>query len=109
MAPPGADSTPWMRRFGKASTGSCSGWMRVRGNRRRRGYDRGFVLSDHADWPSLLRTIGETGARRALLTHGYSDVLVRYLCERGLDAGALETAFGGEEGAAEPSPEGAED
>ena len=104
VAPPGADSTPWMRRFGKASTGFCSGWMRVRGNRRRRGYDRGFVLSDHADWPSLLRTIRETGARRALLTHGHSDVLVRYLRERGLDAGALETAFGGEEGAAaEPS------
>ena len=104
VAPPGADGTPWMRRFGKASTGFCSGWMRVRGNRRRRGYDRGFVLSDHADWPSLLRTIRETGARRALLTHGHSDVLVRYLRERGLDAGALETAFGGEEGAAaEPS------
>jgi putative mRNA 3-end processing factor len=101
VAPPGADATPWMRRFGKTSTGFCSGWMRVRGNRRRRGYDRGFVLSDHADWPSLLRTIRETGARRALLTHGHSDVLVRYLREQGIEAGALETAFGGEDGAAE--------
>jgi putative mRNA 3-end processing factor len=99
VAPPGADATPWMRRFGKSSTGFCSGWMRVRGNRRRRGYDRGFVLSDHADWPSLLRTIRETGATRALLTHGHSDVLVRYLREQGLDAGALETSFGGEDGA----------
>jgi putative mRNA 3-end processing factor len=101
IAPPGADATPWMRRFGKTSTGFCSGWMRVRGNRRRRGYDRGFVLSDHADWPSLLRTIRETGATRALLTHGHSDVLVRYLREQGVEAGALETAFGGEDGAAE--------
>ncbi|MCZ8129676.1 MAG: ligase-associated DNA damage response exonuclease [Steroidobacteraceae bacterium] len=98
VAPPGADATPWMRRFGKASTGFCSGWMRVRGNRRRRGYDRGFVLSDHADWPSLLRTIRETRARRALLTHGHSDVLVRYLREQGVEAGALETAFAGEDG-----------
>lgn len=100
VAPPGADGTPWMRRFGRASTGFCSGWMRIRGHRRRRGYDRGFVLSDHADWPSLLRTIRETKARRVLLTHGHSDVLVRYLREQGLDAAALETAFGGEEGAA---------
>jgi putative mRNA 3-end processing factor len=81
----------------------------VRGVRRQRAYDRGFVLSDHADWPSLLRTIRETGARRVLMTHGHSDVLVRYLREQGLDAGALETAFGGEEGAAEPSPAGEED
>lgn len=96
VAPPGADATPWMRRFAKSSTGFCSGWMRVRGNRRRRGYDRGFVLSDHADWPSLLRTIRETGATRALLTHGHTDVLVRYLRELGVGAGALETSFAGE-------------
>ncbi len=51
IAPPGASGSAWMRRFKNASTGFCSGWMRVRGNRRRRGYDRGFVLSDHADWP----------------------------------------------------------
>jgi putative mRNA 3-end processing factor len=69
----------------------------VRGNRRRRGYDRGFVLSDHADWPSLLRTIRETGATRALLTHGHTDVLVRYLREQGVSAGALATSFAGED------------
>jgi putative mRNA 3-end processing factor len=100
IAPPGADATPWARRLGRASTGFCSGWMRVRGNRRRRGYDRGFVLSDHADWPSLLATVRETGARRVLLTHGHSDALVHYLRELGLEAGALETAYGGEDGAA---------
>jgi putative mRNA 3-end processing factor len=97
VAPPGANATPWLRRFAKASTGFCSGWMRVRGNRRRRGYDRGFVLSDHADWPSLLRTIRETGATRALLTHGHTDVLVRYLREQGVSAGALATSFAGED------------
>ena len=57
IAPPSAFGSPWLRRFGDASTGFASGWMRVRGNRRRRGFDRGFVLSDHADWPALLRTI----------------------------------------------------
>ena len=62
IAPPSAFGSPWLRRFGDASTGFASGWMRVRGNRRRRGFDRGFVLSDHVDWPALLRTIEQTGA-----------------------------------------------
>lgn len=90
IAPPGAAGSRWMRRFRDASTGFCSGWMRVRGNRRRRGYDRGFVLSDHADWPSLLQTIEDCGAERILTTHGHADTLVRLLSERGVDASELE-------------------
>ena len=97
IAPPSAAGTPWMRRFGDHSSGFCSGWMRVRGNRRWRGYDRGFVLSDHVDWPGLIDTCKETGARKILLTHGYSDALARYLSEQGIDAGALKTAYGDEE------------
>jgi putative mRNA 3-end processing factor len=96
LAPPSAFGSPWMRRFGDAGTGFASGWMRVRGNRRRRGFERGFVLSDHVDWPGLLRTIEETGARRVLATHGYSDTLARYLREVGLAAEPLETLFEGE-------------
>jgi putative mRNA 3-end processing factor len=97
IAPPGAAGSAWMRRFQPCATGFCSGWMRVRGQRRRRGYDRGFVLSDHADWTSLLQTIRETGASRVLLTHGHTDTLVRYLRDQGCDAGALTTAYGEEE------------
>ncbi len=97
IAPPSAAGTPWTRRFGEHSSGFCSGWMRVRGDRRRRGYDRGFVISDHADWPGLLETCLATRAKRVLLTHGYSDALTRYLNERGVNAAALATAFGGEE------------
>lgn len=89
IAPPGASGSPWVRRFAPSRTGFCSGWMRVRGNRRRQGYDRGFVLSDHADWPALLDTIRESGASRVLLNHGFADTLVRYLREQGLDAGEL--------------------
>jgi putative mRNA 3-end processing factor len=97
IAPPSAAGSTWLRRFGEHSTGFCSGWMRVRGDRRRRGYDRGFVLSDHADWPSLLRTLRESGAKRLLLTHGHTDTLVRYLREQGADAAALRTEYGAEE------------
>lgn len=97
LAPPSAAGSPWMRRFGNASTGFASGWMQLRGNRRRRGYDRGFVVSDHADWPGLLRTVEETGAARVLATHGNTEALVQTLRERGVAAETLRTAFGGED------------
>lgn len=84
MAPLSARGTPWMKRFRNFEQGFASGLMRIRGTRRRRGFDRGFALSDHADWPSLLRTIRETSAPRVLATHGYREALVRYLNEAGL-------------------------
>jgi putative mRNA 3-end processing factor len=96
LAPLSAGGTPWVRRFGERQTALASGWMRVRGTRRRQGYDRGFVLSDHADWPALLRTIEETGAERVLATHGYAEELARFLRESGRDAGVLATRFEGE-------------
>lgn len=98
VAPPSAAGSPWMRRFGPdADTAFASGWMRVRGVRRRRGYDRGFALSDHADWSELLRTIQETRAKRVLATHGSSAVLARFLREQGLEAGELRTSYEGED------------
>jgi putative mRNA 3-end processing factor len=105
LAPLSARGTPWMRRLPNASTAFASGLMRVRGVRRQRAFDRGFVLSDHADWPSLLRTIDETGASRVLVTHGWSDVLARLLAERGLETGTLRTAFEGEAGELTAEPE----
>jgi putative mRNA 3-end processing factor len=96
MAPPSAHGSPWTRRFGEASTAFASGWMRIRGTRRRRAIDRGFVLSDHADWSSLLETIADTCAERVWVTHGYNATLARLLQERGLDAAAIATQFAGE-------------
>jgi putative mRNA 3-end processing factor len=96
LAPPSAAGRPWMRRFKRAQTGFASGWMRVRGNRRRRNYDRGFVVSDHADWPDLMRTIRETGARRVIATHGNTDAIIRALNDDGIAAEAFATDFGGE-------------
>jgi putative mRNA 3-end processing factor len=96
VAPPSARGTPWRRRFPSASTGFVSGWMQIRGTRRRRAIDRGFVLSDHADWPGLLGAIAATGAEKVWVTHGYSEVLVRWLREHGLDARVVPTRFEGE-------------
>ena len=96
VAPPSAHGTAWSRRFGAASTGFASGWMRIRGTRRRRAVDRGFVLSDHADWPGLLQAVRSTGAERVWVTHGYVGVLVRWLREQGVEAEGLQTRFEGE-------------
>jgi putative mRNA 3-end processing factor len=96
VAPPSAAGSPWMRRFGDYADAFASGWMQVRGNRRRRGVDRGFVLSDHADWSGLLSTIGATGASRVLVTHGSVATLVRYLRELGLDADGIRAEYGDE-------------
>jgi putative mRNA 3-end processing factor len=96
LAPPSAQGTPWLKRFGEYSDAFASGWMQLRGVRRRRALDRGFVLSDHADWPGLQQAIAATGARRVIVTHGYVDVLVRWLSEQGLRAEAFATEYGDE-------------
>jgi putative mRNA 3-end processing factor len=98
IAPPSAAGSPWARKFEPASEAVASGWARVRGARRRKAVDRGFVLSDHADWPGLLGAVRESGAARVLATHGFASVLARHLREQGLDAGVIATRFGDEEG-----------
>jgi putative mRNA 3-end processing factor len=97
LAPPSAQASPWLRRFGNYSDAFASGWMLLRGTRRRRGVDRGFVMSDHADWPGLQRAIDGTGAERVFVTHGSVAVMVRWLQERGLDAQGFKTEYGEED------------
>ena len=70
IAPPSAAGSPWIKKFGPVSLAMASGWMQIRGLRRRKGLDRGFVLSDHADWNGLNEAIMATGAERIWLTHG---------------------------------------
>ncbi|MDJ0639999.1 MAG: ligase-associated DNA damage response exonuclease [Paracoccaceae bacterium] len=93
LAPPSALGSTWAGRFRPASTAFASGWMALRGVRRRRAADRGFVMSDHADWAGLNRAIRETGAERVFVTHGYTSVFQRWLAEQGYDAGVVETEF----------------
>jgi putative mRNA 3-end processing factor len=101
IAPLSARGSTWMRRFGDHSSAFASGWMRIRGARRRRGYDRGFALSDHADWDDLNATVQETGAERVFVTHGYTQQLSRYLASRGVDAHPWSTHYEGEPEATE--------
>ncbi len=107
VAPPSAQGSAWTKRFGDYSDAFASGWMLLRGARRRRNVDRGFILSDHADWPGLLEAIAATGAPRVIVTHGYVDPLVRYLREQGFESGAFKTEYGDDDDvkeADEPAP-----
>jgi putative mRNA 3-end processing factor len=94
IAPPAVQGSAWARRLGEHSDAFASGWMQLRGARRRQGVDRGFVLSDHADWPGLQRAIAATGAERVIVTHGYEAVMVRWLQQQGLHAGSFQTQYG---------------
>lgn len=97
VAPPSAHGSTWLRKFGSHSTGFASGWMMVRGARRRKAVDRGFVLSDHADWTELQTAITATDAETVYVTHGFIPELVRYLNENGQHALPLKTNYGDDE------------
>jgi putative mRNA 3-end processing factor len=96
ICPPSAIGSLWMRKFQPYSLGIASGWMSLRGTRRRRGADRGFALSDHADWDGLNTTIKETGASRIYVTHGYTDIFANWLKEQGIDGHSVKTQYEGE-------------
>ena len=98
VCPPSAVGSPWIRRFLPFSLGIASGWMKLRGARRRRGADRGFVLSDHADWNDLNTAIRETGAERVFVTHGYTDIFSQWLNENGYESKEVKTQYEGELG-----------
>ena len=96
LAPPSSVGTAWMKKFQPYSFGYCSGWMAIRGAKKRRAADRGFVLSDHADWPGLISAIAATDCEQVYLTHGYTASFSRYLSEKGYDAREVHTLYGNE-------------
>lgn len=98
IAPPSAVDAAWAKKkLGPISTGFASGWMQLRGVRRRRGVGRGFVMSDHADWNGLLDAIKSTNAENIYCTHGYTDIFNKYLNENGWYSQIVPTEFGNEE------------
>ena len=93
IAPPSATGGNWIRKFQPHSVAIASGWMNLRGTRRRRNADRGFVLSDHADWEGLNQAIKDTGCEKVVVTHGYTEVFAKWLREQGYEAYAEKTQF----------------
>ena len=96
VAPSSALNSPWVNKLKPYSVGIASGWMMVRGAKRRRAADRGFVLSDHADWPGLNEAVEATGAERVFVTHGSTAAFSRWLREKGLDSQEVATLYEGE-------------
>lgn len=102
IVPPSALGNTWLKKFQPYSTGFASGWMNIRGQKRRRAVDQGFIISDHADWDGLNTAVEATGAENIWVTHGYTDSYSRYLTEKGYNANPVVTEFSGEEIIAEP-------
>ena len=96
ITPSSALGTPWMRKFIPYRTAIASGWMAIRGARRRRSVDRGFVLSDHADWDGLNDAAKNSGANKIFVTHGYTHEFSQWLKEKGYTSYPVETRFEGE-------------
>ena len=71
-----------VKNFKDIQTGFASGWMSIRAFKKRSGYDKGFSISDHADWLSILKTIKESKAKNVFFHHGDSEALSRYLEEK---------------------------
>ncbi len=86
IVPPSELGGDWLQQFRPFSAAMASGWMALNGIRRRRSSDRGFVLSDHADWDGLNLAVEATGAQTVIVTHGYADAFVRWLTEKGIHA-----------------------
>ncbi len=96
VAPPSAQGSAWLNKFKPLRTATASGWMSMRGARRRRNVDTGFVLSDHADWRELNEAVQLSGAERVYVTHGYSNVFANWLSQKGIDARVVKTEYEGE-------------
>lgn len=80
LAPPSALNDRWSRRLPDPITAMASGWMRVRQRARQRGVELPLVISDHADWNELTRTIAEVNPQETWITHGREQALLRW-CE----------------------------
>tara|TARA_B100000965_G_scaffold299621_1_gene257994 strand:- start:308 stop:1300 length:993 start_codon:yes stop_codon:yes gene_type:complete len=96
LAPPSVLGSAWLKKFRAFETGMASGWMNIRGMRRRRSVDRGFVLSDHTDWPGLNQAIAATRCQKVIVTHGYTSIFSQYLQEKGYEVAIESTEFEGE-------------
>jgi len=96
IVPPSAVNSPWVRRFIPSSLGIASGWMAFQDAPRQRNADRGFILSDHADWDELNQAIADTGAENVIATHGYTEQFSQWLIKQGYNAQAVKTQFEGE-------------
>lgn len=97
ILPPALLGARLLKKIPNAATAICSGWMQIRGNRRWKGVDAGFAVSDHADWKGLLAAVKATGAEKVYVTHGSQAIFSKYLNETGIWSKEVKTEYGNEE------------
>ncbi|MCC6469164.1 MAG: ligase-associated DNA damage response exonuclease [Alphaproteobacteria bacterium] len=98
LAPPAAIADRWARRLSDPVVALASGWMRVRQRAKQRGVELPLVISDHADWDELTRTLAEVDAPEVWVTHGREEALMRAATLQGRRARALALVGFEEEG-----------
>ena len=101
LCPPSALKDTWARKFPEPITVAASGWMRVRARARQKGVELPLIVSDHADWPALCRTVRETGCSELWVNHGEADALVHWASTQGIAARPLHMIGYGEESEAD--------
>jgi len=89
IAPPSAIADRWARRFPDPVTAFASGWMQVRARARQRGVELPLVISDHADWDELTRTVDDLRPAELWITHGREEALLRWAQLHDVPARAL--------------------
>jgi len=97
ILPPALLGSKLLKKIPNAATAICSGWMQIRGNRRWKGVDAGFAVSDHADWNGLLSAVKATEAEKVYVTHGSQAVFSKYLNEIGIESQEVVTEYGTED------------
>lgn len=96
ITPPATMDSKWLKRFEPYSTAYASGWMQIRGNKKRLAVDKGIVISDHADFQGIIEAVNATGCEKVSFTHGYADFMARHFSEKSLEATVLKTDFMGD-------------
>ncbi len=97
LAPPSAIADRWARRLEDPVVCMASGWMRIRQRAKAGGIELPLIVSDHADWPDLLRTVREVGAPEIWVTHGTEEALIHAVGLLQIRARALRLVGYGDE------------
>jgi DNA ligase 1 len=89
ICPPQANGSTFLRKIPRRRTAVITGWALDPGANFRYQCDTAFPLSDHADYPDLLRFVELVQPKRVLTLHGFAAEFARTLRDRGIEAWAI--------------------
>jgi DNA ligase-1 len=89
ICPPQASNGSFLRQIPRRRTAMITGWAMDPGAIYRYQCDAAFPLSDHADFPDLLRFVDAVQPKRVLTLHGFAQEFAMTLRDRGIEAWAI--------------------